>query len=508
MSNRPRPVALIILDGFGHREQTPGNAIAAAKMPQWERLCADGYRTLIETSGINVGLPHGQMGNSEVGHLNLGAGRVVYQDFTRISAAIEDDSLAANPVLCDAMDGCAAADRTLHLPGLLSPGGVHSHEDHLFALIRMAKSRGVKKLAVHAILDGRDMPPKSAAPSLEKLQAVLDECGIGHIASLAGRFYAMDRDNRWDRVSAAYRLYTEGVSEHTAADALTALNDAYARDETDEFVLPVKVGAGAVMAAGDAVIFWNYRADRARQLTRCFIEPAFDEFESRRFVPLRRFVCLTQYQASFDAPVAFGPSDLPNSLGEVVAGLGLKQLRIAETEKYAHVTFFFNGGVETPFAGEQRILVPSPDVRTYDMQPQMNAPELTDKLVAAIESGEFDLVICNYANADMVGHTGNFAAAVKAIEALDTCVGRVADALAKAGGAMLVTADHGNAEQMTDPDTEQAHTAHTTNPVPLLLYGVDGELKPGGVLSDIAPTLLAMMDLEQPEDMTGTSLLA
>jgi 2,3-bisphosphoglycerate-independent phosphoglycerate mutase len=501
-------VALIILDGFGYREDTPGNAIAAARTPQWERLCSEGYRTLIETSGINVGLPQGQMGNSEVGHLNLGAGRVVYQDFTRISAAIDDGSLHDNPVLCDAMDGCAAADRTLHLPGLLSPGGVHSHEDHLFALIRMAKQRGVKKLAVHAILDGRDMPPKSAAPSIEKLQGVLDECGIGTIATLAGRFYAMDRDNRWDRVAAAYRLYTEGVSEHRAGDAMTALNEAYARDETDEFVSPVKVGAGAVVEDGDAVVFWNYRADRARELTRCFIEPDFDGFEPRRFVALRRFVCLTQYQASFAAPVAFGPNELPNSLGEVVAGLGLRQLRIAETEKYAHVTFFFNGGVETPFEGEKRILVPSPKVRTYDLQPEMNAPEVTDKLVAAIGSGEFDLVICNYANADMVGHTGNFDAAVKAIEALDTCIGRVADAVAEAGGAMLVTADHGNAEQMTDPHTEQAHTAHTTNPVPLLLYGLPGELKPGGVLSDIAPTLLEMMGLEQPAEMTGTSLLA
>ncbi|MFK8014532.1 MAG: 2,3-bisphosphoglycerate-independent phosphoglycerate mutase [Gammaproteobacteria bacterium] len=507
MTNRPRPVALLILDGFGHREDTDGNAIAAARKPHWARLCAAGTRSLIETSGIDVGLPHGQMGNSEVGHLNLGAGRVVYQDYTRISAAIEDGSLSDNAVLLAAMDGCARDNTTLHLLGLLSPGGVHSHEEHLFALVRMAKARGVSKLVVHAILDGRDMPPKSAAPSLQRLQAVFDECELGRVGSLCGRFYAMDRDNRWDRVSAAYQLYVDGTTEHQFENAGDALDAAYARDETDEFVVPTAVGDEAVVADNDAVIFWNYRADRAREMTRAFIEPDFDGFSPRRFVKLRHFVCMTQYQADFDAPVAYGPNELPNTLGAVVSGLGLKQLRIAETEKYAHVTFFFNGGEETPFAGEERILVPSPDVRTYDLQPEMNAPALTDKLVAAIEGGEFDLIICNYANADMVGHTGNFDAAVKAIEALDTCVGRVADAILAAGGAFLLTADHGNAEQMSDAHSGQAHTAHTTNPVPLLLYGMDGELSDGGVLSDIAPTLLAMMGLEQPDDMTGRSLL-
>ncbi len=507
MTNRPRPVALLILDGFGHREETAGNAIAAARMPNWERLCGEGSTSLVETSGIDVGLPHGQMGNSEVGHLNLGAGRVVYQEYTRISAAIEDGSLNANPVLLDAMDGCAKAGTTLHFLGLLSPGGVHSHEKHLYALIRLATARGVTKLAVHAILDGRDMPPRSAESSLIRLQAVLDECGIGVIASLAGRFYAMDRDNRWDRVAAAYQMYTRGVCEHRADDALTALAAAYARDENDEFVVPTLLDDASVMDHGDAVIFWNYRADRARQITRAFIEPDFDEIDERRFVALRRYVCLTQYHADFDTQVAYGPNDLPDTLGEVVSGLGLKQLRIAETEKYAHVTFFFNGGVETPFPGEERVLVPSPDVRTYDLQPQMHAPEVTDKLVAAIDEGRFDLIVCNFANADMVGHTGNFDAAVKAIEALDECVGRIAEAMKRVGGAMLVTADHGNAEQMSDPATGQAHTAHTTNPVPLLLYGMQGNLKDGGVLSDIAPTLLAMMGVAQPPAMTGHSLL-
>ncbi len=507
MTNPPRPVALLILDGFGHREATDGNAIAAASTPNLARLGDAGTRSLIDTSGERVGLPDGQMGNSEVGHLNLGAGRVVYQDYTRISAAIRDGSILNNAVLADAMDGCAASGRTLHFLGLLSPGGVHSHEEHLYALVRMARARGVKSIAVHAILDGRDRPPKSAAPSIEKLQSVLAEEGVGHIASLAGRFYAMDRDNRWDRVEKAYRLYVDGVGQHSADDALGALEAAYAREETDEFVSPVRIGDGATVADGDAVIFWNYRADRAREITKAFIEPGFDGFANRRFVALRRYVCLTEYHADFDAPVAFGPLDLPNSFGEIVARQGLQQLRIAETEKYAHVTFFFNGGVETPFAGEKRILVPSPKVRTYDLKPEMSAAEVTDKLVAAIDSGTFDVVICNYANADMVGHTGDFAAAVKAVETLDECVGRVADAIERAGGAMLVTADHGNVEQMTDPQTEQAHTAHTTNPVPLLLYGLDAGLRDGGALSDIAPTLLAMMGLEQPADMTGQSLL-
>jgi 2,3-bisphosphoglycerate-independent phosphoglycerate mutase len=448
------------------------------------------------------------MGNSEVGHLNLGAGRVVYQDYTRISAAIEDKSILENAVLCDAMDGCAHSDTTLHMLGLLSPGGVHSHEEHLYALIRMARDRGVTRLVVHAILDGRDMPPKSAGPSLEKLQKVMDDTGLGRIGSIAGRFYAMDRDNRWDRVSAAYRLYTEGAGAHRAADAQEALEQAYARDETDEFVSPTAVGEDVTVRDGDSVIFWNYRADRAREITRAFIEPRFTEFDERRFVALRRYVCLTQYRGDFDAPVAFAPNDLANSLGEVMQKHGLQQLRIAETEKYAHVTFFFSGGRETPFEGEQRILIPSPKVRTYDLKPEMSAPEVTDKLVAAIDAGTFDLVVCNFANADMVGHTGNFDAAVKAIETLDTCVGRIAEAVSRAGGAMLVTADHGNAEQMTDAATGQAHTAHTTNPVPLLLYGIQRKLTEGGALSDIAPTLLEIMQIEQPEEMTGHSLLA
>ena len=507
MKNRPRPVALVILDGFGQREETDGNAVAAARMPHWQRLCADGATALIDTSGIEVGLPSGQMGNSEVGHLNLGSGRVVYQDYTRISKAIEDGSIADNAALTDAMDAVAGSARTLHLLGLLSPGGVHSHEEHLFALARLAQARGVRNLCIHAILDGRDMPPKSAAASLARMQAVLDEMGIGRIATLCGRFYAMDRDNRWDRVAAAYRLYTEGHCEHRAADAQSALAAAYERGESDEFVMPTAVGEPALVSDGDSVIFGNYRADRAREITAAFITPGFAEFAPHRAVELHSFVCLTQYRSDFDTPVAFAPVALHNVLGEYVASLGLRQLRIAETEKYAHVTFFFNGGREEPFDGEDRVLIPSPQVRTYDLQPEMSAPEVTDKLVAAIASGDYDLIVCNFANADMVGHTGVFAAAVKALETLDTCLGRIAAALDEAGGALLVTADHGNVEQMTDASTGQAHTAHTTNRVPLLLYGAPGRLHDGGALSDIAPTLLDIMQIEPPAEMTGRSLL-
>lgn len=508
MKTSPRPVALIILDGFGHSEATEGNAIAAAHTPNWARLCEKGATTLIETSGINVGLPHGQMGNSEVGHLNLGSGRVVHQDYTRISEAIEDGSFDTNDVLVDALDGSVALGSRVHVLGLLSPGGVHSHEKHLYALAALAKKRGVTQLLVHAILDGRDMPPKSAGASIQRMEAELKALGLGRIATLSGRFYAMDRDNRWDRVEAAYKMYTEGTTEHTFATATDALEAAYARGETDEFVAPTVVGDAATVRDNDVVVFGNYRADRARQLTRAFIETDFDQFEARRKVALHRFVCLTQYHADFDAPAAFGPTALPNGLGEVISREGLKQLRIAETEKYAHVTFFFNGGSDVPYAGETRILVPSPKVRTYDLQPEMNAREVTDKLVAAIDEGTFDLIVCNFANADMVGHTGVFDAAVTAIETLDECLGRIATALDGAGGAMLVTADHGNAEQMTDAHSGQTHTAHTTNPVPLLLHGADRTLIEGGVLSDIAPTILALMNIAQPEEMTGHSLLA
>ncbi len=502
-----RPVALLIMDGWGYREEAEHNAILAANTPNFDQLKKDYAWGLIGTSGINVGLPSGQMGNSEVGHLNLGSGRVVYQDYTRIGAAIEDGTFDQNVALTEAMDGVAESGRSLHLMGLLSPGGVHSHEDHFIAAIRMAAARGVTSLMIHAMLDGRDMPPRSAMASLKRIDEVLEETGTGRIATLAGRYYAMDRDNRWDRVERAYHLYTTGAAAFTAESAVEGLEAAYARDENDEFVQPTQVGEPALIGDGDAVIFMNFRADRAREMTQAFTDSDFDGFERESVPALHSFTCMTEYHKDFDVAVAFPPATLPNVLGEYVSGLGLRQLRIAETEKYAHVTFFFNGGIEKPYEGEERILVPSPKVATYDLQPEMNAPEVATRLVEAIEGDTFDLIVCNFANADMVGHTGNFDAAVKAIEALDDCIGRVADALKRAGGELLVTADHGNAEKMQDECTGQAHTAHTTFDVPLIYMGREASIAEGGVLSDIAPTLLNMMGLEIPEEMTGTSLL-
>lgn len=506
MSEAKRPILLVILDGWGDAPDAGDNAISRADTPNWDRLLRECPHTLIHTAGPRVGLPEGQMGNSEVGHINLGAGRVVAQEFGRISGAIEDGSFFDNAAFCRAVDRAVERGGAVHITGLLSPGGVHSHESHLHAMVRLAAQRGAERIFVHPILDGRDTPPRSARASIEALEQVLAETGRGRIAGLVGRFYAMDRDKRWDRIQAAYELMTAGDAPHRADNALAALDAAYARDESDEFLSPTRIEDDSAVRDGDAVIFMNWRADRARELTQAFTETDFDGFERRR-LDLADFVTLTQYQAEFDLPVAFPPTRPKNNLGEYAAALGLRQLRIAETEKYAHVTFFFNGGQEESFEGEDRVLVPSPSVRTYDLKPEMSAPEVTDKLVEAIESDRYDLIISNYANADMVGHTGDMAAAIKAVETLDVALGRLEKAIRAAGGEMLITADHGNAEKMADADTGQAHTAHTTNLVPLVYVGRDAEMIADGGLCDIAPTMLTLMDRPIPEEMTGHSLV-
>ncbi|HET7587048.1 MAG TPA: 2,3-bisphosphoglycerate-independent phosphoglycerate mutase [Gammaproteobacteria bacterium] len=510
MPDRLRPVVLTILDGWGYREDTADNAIAAAATPNWDRLWRNCPHALLHTSGKAVGLPDGQMGNSEVGHLNLGAGRVLYQDSVRISRAIEDGSFNDNPALTGAIDAAKAAGGAVHIVGLLSPGGVHSYEAHIHAMVRLAAARGAEQVFVHAITDGRDTPPKSAEASLKALDEVFVGCGHGALASLVGRYYAMDRDQRWDRTQAAYALMTEARAGHQSENGIDALHAAYSRGETDEFVAATRIvpadGKPATVGNGDAIIFMNFRSDRARQLTRAFIEDDFDGFERRVRPQLASFVSLTQYHRDFDIPVAFAPETPKRILGEIVAQQGLKQLRIAETEKYAHVTFFFNGGEERPYPGEDRTLIPSPKVATYDHQPEMSSVELTDRLVEAIAGGHYDLIICNYANADMVGHTGDFGAAVKAVEAVDTALGRIVAALDAVGGALLVTADHGNVEMMRDPQTEQPHTAHTTGPVPLLYVGGKASVE-DGVLADVAPTLLALLGVDAPDEMTGHALV-
>ena len=511
MAVSKRPLALIILDGWGYSESPESNAIMAANKPVWDRLWDQYAHTLIRTSGAAVGLPGDQMGNSEVGHLNLGSGRVVYQEFTRVSRAIRTGSFFTNKTLTDVVDLAMEQDKAVHILGLLSPGGVHSHEEQIFAMVRLAVERGAKRVYLHAFLDGRDTPPKSANASLQATQAAFDEIGGGRIVSLIGRYYAMDRDHRWPRIKAAYDLIAQGKGRFSAPDPESGLEQAYERGETDEFVQPTGIVADGDSPVriedGDVVVFMNYRSDRARQITRPFIDPDFDCFE-RDYVPrLGRFVSLTEYSAEFNIPVAFPAERMNNVFGQVLAQHSMRQLRIAETEKYAHVTFFFNGGVETPFEGEDRILIPSPQVKTYDLQPEMAAPELTDKLVAAIESGQYDVIICNYANPDMVGHTAKMDATVKAIEALDKCLGRVYDVLMAAGGEMLITADHGNAEKLSDPETGQAHTAHTSNPVPLIYVGSPARLQDKGCLADIVPTMLNLLGIDQPTEMTGHNLI-
>ena len=506
-----RPMVLVILDGWGYSEETEYNAIAAASTPVWDKLWSRYPHTLIRTSGAAVGLPAGQMGNSEVGHLNLGAGRVVYQEFTRVSRAIKTGSFFTNRTLTDAVDQAVENGKAVHIMGLLSPGGVHSHEDHIHAMARLAIERGAGRVYMHAFLDGRDTPPRSARASLQAMEEVFHELGSGRIASIIGRYYAMDRDHRWPRVQAAYDLITQGKAEFEAHDVQAALSMAYARDEGDEFVQATRIvpnGKEPVRVDdGDVLVFMNYRSDRARQITRPFVEAEFDGF-TREYVPqLGSFISLTEYNKDFDVPVAFPPDRLHNVFGEYISSYGLRQLRLAETEKYAHVTFFFNGGQETPFEGEDRKLVKSPMVATYDLQPEMNAPKLTDKLVEAIGSGKYDTIICNYANPDMVGHTGKFEAAVQAIEAIDACLERLLAAARENGAELLITADHGNAELMQNGDTGQVHTAHTTNMVPLVYVGRPATMAEHGALSDIAPSMLYLMNMELPPEMTGTPLV-
>ena len=505
------PVLLVILDGFGYREECDDNAICQARKPHWNFLWQTYQHTTIDASEKWVGLPEDQMGNSEVGHMNIGAGRVVYQDYTKIEHAIETGEFARNPVLTKAIEVGKA--HALHVLGLLSPGGVHSHESQIHALLDLAADAGVKNLYVHAFLDGRDTPPRSAAASLEALERKYAQLGTGRTASICGRYYAMDRDQRWDRVEQAYAVIAQGTGQFRAPSALEGLHAAYARGESDEFVKATAIVSDNLspveMNGGDAVVFMNFRADRARQLTTTLTDPGFRGFERTRVPQLGYYCTLTRYGDDYShIPAAFPPQSVANGFGEYLSQRGLKQLRIAETEKYAHVTYFFNGGVETPYPGEERVLVPSPRVATYDLKPEMSAPEVTAKLVEAIKSRKYDAIVCNYANGDMVGHTGNLQATTRAIEVLDECVGRVVTAMREIGGEVLITADHGNAEMMADPQTHQAHTAHTLNVVPLLYIGREAQAREGGALQDVAPTLLAMMGLPQPPEMTGTPLIS
>ena len=498
------PTTLIIMDGFGLRHETEGNAVAAAATPRLEQFFQEFAHTELSASGLDVGLPAGQMGNSEVGHTNIGAGRVVFQDLPRISKAIDDGSFFENPAYVRAMDACREHDSSLHLMGLLSDGGVHSHLEHLFALMKMARDRGLEKVYIHAFLDGRDVSPTSGADFVARTVEKCRELGVGKIATVMGRFYAMDRDKRWDRVEAAYdaMVYGEGAAINPVPVA--AVKNAYANGVTDEFVEPVICDPDGTISDQDSVIFFNFRPDRAREITRAFVDPDFNGF-TRQYFPVT-FVCTTEYDATMpNVEVAYPRLSVRNGLGEYLSSMGLTQLRIAETEKYAHVTFFFNGGVETQFLGEDRVLVPSPKVATYDLQPEMSADEVADKCVERIESGAYDVIILNFANCDMVGHTGVFDAAVRAVETVDTCVGRVVDATMKMGGIAMITADHGNAEVMTQPDGSPM-TAHTTNPVPFILCGAGTELRKGR-LADIAPTILDVMGLAVPEEMDGQTLI-
>lgn len=501
-----KPLMLMILDGWGFREESENNAIRLGKTPCWDEMWQNDPHTLIETSGEAVGLPAGQMGNSEVGHMNIGAGRIVYQDFTRIAQAIRDGSFHKNPALCRAIDAAKASGGTVHVMGLLSPGGVHSHDDQFTETVSLAAQRGAPDIAVHAFLDGRDTPPRSAEASIINMQELLDTIPGAAFNTLSGRYYAMDRDTRWERVEQAYRAIALADAEQHSATALQGLHEAYERNENDEFVLPTVIGPAAGIKDGDVVLFINFRSDRARELTMAFVNDPFDGFERDR-IDLADYVCMTEYMAGLPVSVAFPPITLDRLLAQELADNGLAQLRIAETEKYAHVTFFFNGGEETPFPLEERILIPSPRVATYDLKPEMSAPEVTDNLVEAIHSGKFDVIICNIANGDMVGHTGIMSAALKAVEAVDNCLERVREAIDEVGGEMLVTADHGNIELMKDPKSGQNHTAHTTFTVPLLFHGRAAQFIGGGSLRDIAPTMLALLGLQQPEQMTGKTLL-
>lgn len=506
MSSPIKPVLLLILDGFGHRTDGDDNAILQADTPNWDQLRSNYAYGTIDASERRVGLPPGQFGNSEVGHLNIGAGRVVPQDITRIDLGIEQRAFTKNPVITDVLQRCAADGGTLQLIGLLSDGGVHSHERHFHAMIRAAQDAGVQHIRIQAFLDGRDTPPQSAGTYLQRLQTLCDTLPDARIASLCGRYWSMDRDKRWERVEQAYRLLVDGAAEYGADNALQGLQDAYQRGEHDEFIKPTLLGQPNPISDGDYVFFMNFRADRARELTSALTDPTFNAFPARQ-PKLAAFTSMTSYGSAYHHPVAYPPQVIHNGFGEYVASMGLTQLRIAETEKYPHVTYFFNGGEETEYPGEQRIMVPSPKVATYDLQPEMSAPEVTDHVVEAIHSGQYNAIICNFANGDMVGHSGVFSAAVKAVETLDQCLNRCVEAMLRQDGEILITADHGNCERMNDSVNHQPHTQHTLSPVPFLYIGRRATIEPGGSLQDIAPTLLAMMGLPKPAEMTGHSLI-
>ncbi len=508
---RPKPIVLIILDGWGYREDPHYNAILAAKTPHWDELWQHYPHTTISSSGSDVGLPRGQMGNSEVGHLHMGAGRLVPQDLMRLDNAISDGNFFKNQVLAEAALQTKKMNSSLHIMGLLSPGGVHSHESHIQAMLRLAAQQGIDSIYIHAILDGRDTPPRSALCSIAALEKEIKELGVGKIASIIGRYYAMDRDKRWERTQKAYELYTLGMAPFSAETAADGLELAYERNENDEFVqattLHLKNDQPVTIKENDVIVFMNFRADRARQLTRAFTEKEFAHFP-RSVTPQVQFITLTRYAADIHTPTAYPPVEVKNSLGELVSNDGLTQLRIAETEKYAHVTFFFNGGKETPFPGEDRILVPSPKVATYDLKPEMSARELTDKLVEDILATKHNLIICNFANPDMVGHSGNMEATISAVEVIDECLGRIIKALKSVGGEVIITADHGNAELMFDEVAGQPQTAHTSNLVPFLYIGRKATINPiPGSLIDIAPTVLYLLNLKIPEEMKGHTLV-
>ena len=501
---------LMILDGFGENSHQDGNAVEIAKTPNIDKLMKKYPTTHIHTSGLAVGLPEGQMGNSEVGHTNIGAGRIVYQELTRITKSIEDGDFFSNPTLVEAIENCKKYHSKLHIMGLLSDGGVHSHMRHLFAMLELAKRKGLEDVYVHCFLDGRDTPPASAESYIIKLEEKMKEKEIGKIASISGRFYSMDRDKRWQRIEKAYNAIVKGEGIK-AGSPVKAIEDSYQKEVFDEFVEPTVICNGdtpvATIEEKDSVVFFNFRPDRARELTRAIVDPEFKEFETKKMD--LDFICFTQYDETMpNVKIAFKPTVLNNTLGEYLSKKGYTQLRIAETEKYAHVTFFFNGGEEKQYKGEDRILVPSPKVETYDLKPEMSAYEVTEKVCEAIQSDKYDCIILNYANPDMVGHTGNLDAAVKAIEAVDECVGRVVELVNQKEGTLLITADHGNAEQMIDYKTGEPHTAHTTNPVPFILVGMENVTLKEGKLADLAPTMLDIMGLEKPEEMTGESLLA
>lgn len=507
-----KPVTLVIMDGFGLNPETKGNAIKAAKTPHLDRFFAENPFTSIGASGMDVGLPEGQMGNSEVGHTNIGAGRVVYQELTRITKSIKDGDFFENKELLAAMENAKKPGAALHLLGLLSDGGVHSHNTHLFALLKMAKQNGVKDVYVHALLDGRDVPPMSGVGYVKELEEKLAEISVGKIATVAGRYYGMDRDTQWGRVEKAYAamVYREGIQ---TADPVVAVEQSYKTKDaegkfiTDEFVVPTVVEGGKAVKAGDSLIFFNFRPDRAREITRAFVDPDFTGFKRREGALDLRFVCMTEYDATMpNVHVAFEPDGLTMTMGETVSKAGKTQLRIAETTKYAHVTFFFNGGREVKFEGEDRVLVPTPDVATFDLKPEMSANPVCDAVVERILSGKYDMIVLNFANCDMVGHTGIFDAAVKAVETVDTCVGRVVDATVKMGGTALITADHGNADKMVEDDGTP-FTAHTTFPVPFCVVGTPCKLREGGRLADISPTMLKLMGLPQPKEMSGVSII-